>query len=70
MTMLSPNFSVDDLDVVRNVEGVAAANFIYGPYDLFIKIHVDSREELRKVVDHIRSISGIKSTITCNVIPD
>lgn len=68
LTMLSPNFTVEDLDTLREERGIDSAYFIYGPYDLFIKIKVESRNELREVVNRLRSMNGIKSTVTCNVI--
>ena len=40
--------------------------FIYGPYDAFLSIETDTSQEIQRIVlDEIRLIQGIKSTITC-----
>jgi DNA-binding Lrp family transcriptional regulator len=42
------------------------ANYLFGPYDMYIKIHADTEEGIHNLVlDKIRRIEGIKSTTTC-----
>ena len=54
------------LDKVRALPGVIEAHFLYGPYDAFVKIEAkDSRALQNLVIEKIRNIEGISSTMTC-----
>jgi DNA-binding Lrp family transcriptional regulator len=69
LVVLAPSFKSETLDKIRKIPGVASAYLLYGPYDLFATIKANTREEMRAAVMKIRETEGIKSTITCNVIP-
>ena len=68
LVILAPSFKSETLERIRKIPGVAMANLLYGPYDLFATIKADTLAELRAAVLKIRETEGIKSTITCNVI--
>jgi DNA-binding Lrp family transcriptional regulator len=69
LVVLAPSFKTENLEKIRHITGVTAAHLLYGPYDLFATIKVKDREEMRASVMEIREMDGIKSTVTCNVIP-
>jgi DNA-binding Lrp family transcriptional regulator len=69
LVVLASSFKSETLEKIRKIPGVATTHLLYGPYDLFATIKVKDREELRTAVMKIRETDGIKSTITCNVIP-
>jgi hypothetical protein len=68
LVVLAPSFKSETLEKIRKITGVEMAHLLYGPYDLFAKIKVDSLNEMRAAVIKIRETDGIKSTITCNII--
>lgn len=68
LVILAPTFKSETLEKIRKIPGVAMAHLLYGPYDLFATIKVETLNELRATVTKIRETEGIKSTITCNVI--
>ncbi len=44
---------------------VAAVFFVYGPYDLVVKLAAEDAEKLRAIIrDKIRKIPGVRSTTT------
>ena len=50
---------------VKNYPGVTDAHYLYGPYDMYIKINADSDEGIQNLVlDKIRRLYGVKSTLT------
>jgi len=54
------------IDRLRQFPAVRETHFIYGPYDIYIKVEADSTEDIRRMVlDEIRNIPGIRSTMTC-----
>lgn len=54
---------VKDLESVLNVEAVT------GPYDLIVKIEVNSSEDLAETVfNEVRGMSGITNTSTLTVV--
>ena len=53
------------LDAIMKLEQVQEAHIIYGAYDLIIKGIFSTPEELSSfVVDELRSIDGVKDTVT------
>jgi hypothetical protein len=56
-------------ELLKKIDGVTDAKFIYGPYDLYAFIEAKTHEGLRDVVLQIRNMDGIQSTITCTVLP-
>lgn len=56
------------LEKLRKMEGVIEAHFLYGPYDAYVKIEAKNSQELQDIViNKIRNLEGIKSTMTCFV---
>jgi DNA-binding Lrp family transcriptional regulator len=68
LVVLAPTFKSETLEKIRKIPGVVMAHLLYGPYDLFATIKVDTLNEMRAAVTKIRETEGIRSTITCNVI--
>ena len=68
LVVLAPTFKSETLEKIRKIPGVVKAHLLYGPYDMFATIMVNTLEEMRATVTKIRETDGIKSTITCNVI--
>jgi DNA-binding Lrp family transcriptional regulator len=63
---LEPNSESAVLDRLRKLKGVAEAHFLYGPYDAYVIIEGKSSSDLQAlVIDRIRHIEGIHSTMTC-----
>jgi len=56
----------DALSILKKVKGVKEAHLLYGPYDAYALVEADSSHQLQEVViDKIRNINGIRSTVTC-----
>lgn len=54
------------LDELRKLDGVVEAHFLYGPYDAYVMIVAKDSGALHEVViNSIRGIEGISSTMTC-----
>ena len=54
---------------VREIEGVAEAEDVTGPYDVIVRAEAKNVDELGKlVVSKIQSIEGITRTLTCPVV--
>ncbi|MCX6654149.1 MAG: Lrp/AsnC ligand binding domain-containing protein [Candidatus Bathyarchaeota archaeon] len=68
LVVLAPSFKSETLEKIRKIPGVVMAYLLYGSYDLFATIKVNTLEEMRAAVIKIRETEGIKSTVTCNVI--
>jgi DNA-binding Lrp family transcriptional regulator len=63
---VEPNMERAVLDKVKHLRNVIEAHMVYGPYDIFLKAEARTVEELNQlIVDDIRSIEGIKTTMTC-----
>lgn len=53
------------MDELSKLPEVSAVYFVYGPYDLIVKLAAEDAEKLRAVVrDKIRKIPGVRSTTT------
>lgn len=54
------------LEQLREMEGIIDAHFLYGPYDAFVKIEAEDSQQLHNIViNKIRSIEGVLTTMTC-----
>jgi DNA-binding Lrp family transcriptional regulator len=54
---------------VREIEGVAEAEDVTGPYDVIVRAEAKSVDELGKlVVARIQAVEGITRTLTCPVV--
>ena len=65
---LEPNIGSGVIEDLRKTDGVIDSNFLYGPYDAYAMIEAANTTELQNIViDTIRQIEGIRSTVTCFV---
>ena len=63
---LEPNIGSGVIEDLRKTDGVIDSNFLYGPYDAYAMIEAANTTELQNIViDTIRQIDGIRSTVTC-----
>ena len=54
--------------MLKEINSVADAEFIYGPYDLYAIAETKTKEEMREIVLKIRDTDGVQSTLTCNIM--
>ena len=65
---LEPESGIEVLETIAKIEGVLETHFLYGPYDAYVMIEASNTGELHNIViDTIRHIEGIRSTMTCFV---
>lgn len=69
LVMLTSKYPTGLPDMVKDIPGVTDANFIYGPYDIYAMVKTETKEELRDIVTKIREMNGVRSTLTCHVMP-
>ena len=54
---------------IRKIEGVIEVNEVYGVYDIVVQIESNSMDRLKDAISrNIRSLSGVRSTLTMVVI--
>ncbi len=54
---------------LKSIEGVKEVYFVYGVYDIIVKVEAESVEKLKEVViNKIRRIDKVRSTLTMMVI--
>ncbi len=54
---------------VVEVQGVASAEAVTGPYDLIARVEAGDLDELgRLVVGRVQAVSGVIRTLTCPVV--
>jgi len=54
---------------ISSIPGVKDAEYIAGLYDVYLIVEVANQEELSATVTTLRSIKGVKETMTCLVLP-
>ena len=65
---LEPDTGAEVLEEIEKIDGVIDTHFLYGPYDAYVMIEAPNSGELQTIViDTIRQIEGIRSTMTCFV---
>jgi DNA-binding Lrp family transcriptional regulator len=65
---LEPDAGSRVLEDIRKTDGVIETHFLYGPYDAYVMIEAVNSAALQNIViDTIRQIDGIRSTMTCFV---
>jgi len=58
----------EPIDAIRKLEGVLESETLYGPYDAYALIKAEDSESLREIIiQKIREIEGVQSTLTCFV---
>ena len=55
-------------DMIKKIAGVTDAEFIYGPYDLYVVAKSETKEEMRGIVLKLREMDGIQTTLTCHIM--
>lgn len=64
-----PGKTADVFRKVKTLDGVKKAEAVAGPYDIVVRIEVDSLEKLTKsVFGDIRGIPGVTNTTTLIVV--
>jgi len=58
----------DILKELRSIENVKEAHFVYGVYDIIVKVEAESMEKLKDLVTFkIRRLPDVRSTLTMTV---
>ena len=66
---VEPGFELDVLKSLKGIEGVTEAYFVYGVYDIVVKITADSIDKLKEIITlNIRRLDKVRSTITMIVM--
>jgi DNA-binding Lrp family transcriptional regulator len=56
------------LKELRSIENVKEAHFVYGVYDVIVKVEAESMEKLKDLITFkIRRLSNVRSTLTMTV---
>jgi len=65
---LEPDSGREPIETIRKLEGVLESEMLYGPYDAYALINAQDSEKLREIIiQKIRDIDGVQSTLTCFV---
>ena len=56
------------IERIQKLQGVIETHITYGIYDAYVKIKVETKEELQLLTSRIRSIDNVHSTNTMLVI--
>ena len=65
---LSHRVTKDVAEKFKNVKGVTEANLIFGPYDFYVLLKTETKEEMGDIAFQIRSIEGVLDSLTCYVV--
>ena len=61
---------VDVMNDILKIDGVKEVLGTYGQYDIFVKVQVQTRNEIELIITKkIRKVSNVLSTTTLSVIP-
>jgi Lrp/AsnC family transcriptional regulator for asnA, asnC and gidA len=57
------------LQQLREISIVEEAHVSYGVYDLIVKVHTETMDEMKEVISHkIRNIKQVRSTLTLIIV--
>jgi len=56
------------LEEVKEIDGVEEAYMVYGVYDICAKVKTESPQQLKGIVQKIRSKDNVSSTLTLMVV--
>ena len=56
------------LEEIREIDGVEEAYMVYGLYDICAKVKAEITQELKGIVQKIRSKENVSSTLTLMVV--
>ena len=65
---LSHRVTKDVAEKYKKIKGVTDANLIFGPYDFYVLLKTDTKEEMGDIAFQIRSIEGVLDSLTCYVV--
>jgi DNA-binding Lrp family transcriptional regulator len=69
LVKVEPGKEREVFQAIKGIRGVQEVAIISGEYDIFVKFDVESPIELAKsVLDSLRKISGLKSTVTYKAV--
>ena len=58
----------DVLKELRSIENVKEVHFVYGVYDIIVKVEAENMKELKEIVTFkIRRLNDVRSTLTMTV---
>ena len=62
---VKPGMELQAFEVINTIENVAAADLLFGDYDIIVKISADNMGLIAKtVVEDIRQVEGVENTKT------
>ena len=61
-------FERDLLKALKDIPSVSEAFKVYGVYDIIIKVESDTEEDLKELVNEIRLMEKVRSTLMMTVI--
>ena len=53
---------------LKSISGVSEVKGVFGVYDMITKVNATSESDIKKMIAKIRSMNGIKSSLTMMVI--
>ena len=56
------------LEEIKEIDGVEEAYMVYGIYDICVKVKTEIPQELKGIVQKIRSQENVSSTLTLMVV--
>jgi DNA-binding Lrp family transcriptional regulator len=56
------------LEEIKEIKGVKEAYMVYGTYDICAKVGAEKPQELKKIVQKIRSKDNVLNTLTLMVV--
>lgn len=66
---IEPGSEQELLKILRKTENVEEAHFVYGVYDILVKISAESLEKVKEIVaQRIRRLDKVRSTLTMLVV--
>lgn len=51
-------------DAIKDIEGVVETTIVYGVYDIVLKTETEADNRLKEIIDEIRKVDKIKTTLT------
>lgn len=51
-------------EAIKDIRGVLETSIVYGVYDIVLKAETEGDDQLKQIIDKIRKVDKIKSTLT------
>ena len=61
---MEPGDSDQTIEDMRKIENIAKISVVAGEFDIVVRVHVKTLENLLKVTNKIQKIKGVKKTTT------